>query len=547
MTIFFSVISFILVLVPLVILHEFGHFFSAKFFKIKVLEFGFGFPPKLFSIWSGEKTLNLTDSLQNDITDIDIKKTIFICINSTNITPEVIKISDTRKYLDVSNGEDVIEVKPTELSESSLKYKEMQWSFNLLPLGGFVKPFGEDNSGHPDSFYAKSAFKRFIVLVSGVVINAILPLFLFFFTYLIPGEVPASDLIISGVMPNSPADLAKLEPGDKIRQINKKDILEFGDLQKEITASLGKEIEIKLEKGVPKIFRESWEQNYEYAGEYKTAYLTPRWNPPELIITDEPNGNFEISLPEARIYNPASGIYTKLIINDTQKEFNYEVFSISSRDFNKLSLDFSLESDLVYDVSLSVINPNQISIQDARRINPGMGILNTIQEGSIGVTILAENSRRISQKNGILSSASLSLEKFSQLIKLSFNSIKSLMFGSTNPQFSGPAAVGPIGISQITGAVAQADIGLRDKMMIYVELISILSLSLAVINLLPIPALDGGRILFVLIEIIRKGKKVSPQKENFVHALGFMFMIFLLVLISAQDIIRIYQGTGVSG
>ena len=79
------------------------------------------------------------------------------------------------------------------------------------------------------------------------------------------------------------------------------------------------------------------------------------------------------------------------------------------------------------------------------------------------------------------------------------------------------------------------------------ELISILSLSLAVINLLPIPALDGGRILFVLIEIIRKGKKVSPQKENFVHALGFVFMIFLLVLISAQDIIRIYQGTGVSG
>jgi RIP metalloprotease RseP len=528
-------------------LHELGHFFSARFFKIKVLEFGFGFPPKLFSIWSEERTLNLTDSLQNDISDIDIKKTIFVCINSSKISPEIIKISDTRKNLDVSNGEDVIEVKPTELSGSSLKYKEMQWSFNLLPLGGFVKPFGEDNSDHPDSFYAKSSFKRFIVLVSGVVINAILPLFLFFFTYLIPGEVPTSDLIISGVMPNSPADLAKLETGDKIIQINKKDILEFGDLQKEITASLGKEIEIKLEKGVPKIFRESWEQNYEYAGEYKTAYLTPRWNPPELIIVEDPKSNFEISLSKARIYNPAFGIFTKLIINDTQEDFSNEVFSISSSDFNKLSLDFSLESDIVYDVSLSAVNANQISIQDARRIDSKMGIFNTIQEGSIGVTILAENSTRVSQKNGILSSASLSIEKFSQLIKLSFNSIKSLMFGSTNPQFSGPAAVGPIGISQITGAVAQADIGLRDKMMIYVELISILSISLAVINLLPIPALDGGRILFVLIEIIRKGKKVSPQKENFVHALGFMFMISLLVLISAQDIIRIYQGTGVSG
>ena len=92
MTVFFSVISFILVLVPLVILHEFGHFFSARFFKIKVLEFGFGFPPKLFSIWSEERTLNLTDSLQNDISDIDIKKTIFVCINSSKKKIKQLKV-----------------------------------------------------------------------------------------------------------------------------------------------------------------------------------------------------------------------------------------------------------------------------------------------------------------------------------------------------------------------------------------------------------------------------------------------------------------------
>ena len=49
MTAIYSILSFILILLPLVILHEFGHYFSAKFFKIKVLEFGFGFPPKLFS------------------------------------------------------------------------------------------------------------------------------------------------------------------------------------------------------------------------------------------------------------------------------------------------------------------------------------------------------------------------------------------------------------------------------------------------------------------------------------------------------------------
>ena len=83
--------------------------------------------------------------------------------------------------------------------------------------------------------------------------------------------------------------------------------------------------------------------------------------------------------------------------------------------------------------------------------------------------------------------------------------------------------------------------------MIFVELTTILSLSLAVINLLPIPALDGGRILFVLIEIMRNGKRVSPDKERIVHGLGFIFMLTLLFIITAQDIIRIYQGRELGG
>jgi regulator of sigma E protease len=122
-----------------------------------------------------------------------------------------------------------------------------------------------------------------------------------------------------------------------------------------------------------------------------------------------------------------------------------------------------------------------------------------------------------------------------------------MIIGSSNPQFSGPAAVGPIGIGQITGSVATAEINVRDKFMIYIELISILSLSLAFINLLPIPALDGGRILFVLIEIFRGGKKIPPDRERLVNALGFLFMISLLLLISVQDVIRIYQSTAVVG
>ena len=118
---------------------------------------------------------------------------------------------------------------------------------------------------------------------------------------------------------------------------------------------------------------------------------------------------------------------------------------------------------------------------------------------------------------------------------------------SSNPQFSGPVAVGPVGISQITGSVASSELTISGKIKVYIELISILSLSLGVINLLPIPALDGGRILFVFIEILRKGKRVSPDKERIVHSLGFALMISLLVLVTCQDISRIFDSANIVG
>ena len=134
-----------------------------------------------------------------------------------------------------------------------------------------------------------------------------------------------------------------------------------------------------------------------------------------------------------------------------------------------------------------------------------------------------------------------------ELVSLSVNSIKAIFNKSTNPQFSGPVAVGPVGISQITGSVASSELSLKSKIKVYAELISILSLSLGIINLLPIPALDGGRILFVLIEILRGGRKVPPDKERIVHSLGFMVMIFLLILVTFQDISRIFNSPNIVG
>ena len=73
-------------------------------------------------------------------------------------------------------------------------------------------------------------------------------------------------------------------------------------------------------------------------------------------------------------------------------------------------------------------------------------------------------------------------------------------------------------------------------------LISTISLSLAIINILPLPGLDGGRLLFVAIEAVRRGKRISPEREAIVHLAGILVLLGLMALISVQDVMRIFRG-----
>jgi len=99
-----------------------------------------------------------------------------------------------------------------------------------------------------------------------------------------------------------------------------------------------------------------------------------------------------------------------------------------------------------------------------------------------------------------------------------------------------PAVTGLVGIAQITGEVARA--GLSPLL----EFAGFLSINLAIINMFPLPALDGGRIVFVLLEWVRRGKRVSPKTEGKIHLIGFALLIVCALLIAYQDIIRIISG-----
>ena len=104
----------------------------------------------------------------------------------------------------------------------------------------------------------------------------------------------------------------------------------------------------------------------------------------------------------------------------------------------------------------------------------------------------------------------------------------------------GPQIAGPVGIAQTTGEVAR-----RGGAPPLFELAALLSINLGVINLLPLPMLDGGRIFFLLLEVVRRGRRIAPEKEALVHLVGLALFLALAVVITFADVSRIVSGESV--
>src|SRR3990170_1665439 len=102
---------------------------------------------------------------------------------------------------------------------------------------------------------------------------------------------------------------------------------------------------------------------------------------------------------------------------------------------------------------------------------------------------------------------------------------------------SGPEVTGPVGIAQATGEVVE-----QSGWETLLEFAALLSINLAIINALPLPMLDGGRIAFVLLEVARRGKRIPPEKEAIVHLVGLALIITSAVVITYFDVIRLIRG-----
>ncbi len=542
-TVFFGVVTFLLVLGPLIILHELGHLWTARRFGVKTLEFGFGYPPRAGGIWSGRTPVTF-DS--DTIFEIDKNSLIGKTASIRTIIDEegrsiAVSVRPRSKGDDAeaSEGGQIVTGKIKAIEGDQIVVADMLWSFNWLPLGGFVRMVGEEGGSAKDSLGSKPRWQRVVVLGSGAFVNAVIPFILLPLVLMIPAEKPVGDVTIVTVFPGSPADMAGIRSGDRILKVDGRRIENISELQQAVTVKLGAESTWEIESGVPNIFVRPAEPQYQYSGAVEKVVLIPRWKPPsKQIVPVVSDPETQMALAQARVFDVSLGLNSLITVVDEPTDTLYE---ISDEDAALLDPPAAL-GDILRVVPVAEEAGKQISLADARLHDNGLGIKTTVQEGATGVQISTENSQIVSKGLNPLEAFPLGWRHALDTMVLTRNALTTTIIGSSNPQFEGPSTVGPIGIGQLTGEIAVADAGIGAKIITFATLAATLSLSLAILNILPIPALDGGRIFFVFVEIVRRGKRISPEREGLVHLVGFALLIGLIAVISVQDVTRIIRG-----
>ncbi len=191
--------------------------------------------------------------------------------------------------------------------------------------------------------------------------------------------------------------------------------------------------------------------------------------------------------------------------------------------------------DIVYDTHLSLGEDTTLELRDPAGGTRAVTLLPRWDppegEGAMGVSLVVENAETVSESYPFWEAIPKSVSTLGETFELLRNEVRSWFAKGTVPQVGGPVA-----IFQLTGVASEAGPSYL------LQFAAFLSLNLAIINLLPLPALDGGRIVFVLLEVARRGRRVSARTEGLVHLVGFVMLISLMVVIAYVDILRVIRG-----
>jgi len=194
---------------------------------------------------------------------------------------------------------------------------------------------------------------------------------------------------------------------------------------------------------------------------------------------------------------------------------------------NNIELQQQIMVNLGKDISLLIQHPDstQESVHLVPRWEPPEG------EGAIGVSIKTINATTIIQRYPLWQVVPLGAARLVKTVGLWVDGLVSMFSGKVST-----SVIGPVGLVQLSGEAAQFGI------IPLLEIAALISLILGIMNLLPLPAIDGGRITFLFLEWVRRGKRISPKREGIIHAIGFALLLVASIAFAYQDIIRIING-----
>lgn len=427
-----TVLAFVVVLGPLILFHEFGHFIGAKLTGVRVEEFGLGWPPRLFRYWQSPSRLRVSGRSVVTPRNFNLPSKLQIAhyvdvvatrnADGENIVQQLRVLdpkSDDITPMYEELGEDV-HIRG-ELSDVDLG---TAYTVNWIPLGGFCRMTGEEDPSDPHSLAAQPKRERMLVLMAGPVTNLIIAVLLFTLAFLsgIP-EPTVTQVTISAVSPDTPAAEAGLLPGDVVLEADAIPIENTGELVDYINDHAGQTIVLSLERD-------------------GTVLEQPVW------------------------------------VRETRKP-----------------------------------------------------------EGRVGISIINRGYEYVTRRSSVLEAAGQGVDQFwfsfQQIVQLP----ALLIQGQVSPEEVKP--LGPVGISQLAGDAMEAS---REQESWFTVLFfaGAISMALGLTNLLPLPALDGGRITFVLIEAVR-GRRVDPAKEGIVHLIGMALLLGLMLLMTIQELMNPVQ------
>jgi len=194
---------------------------------------------------------------------------------------------------------------------------------------------------------------------------------------------------------------------------------------------------------------------------------------------------------------------------------------------NTRDLSYNIQLNLGSEITMQLKRDRftQETIKVIPRWNPPQG------QGPTGIEVSMTSMYRTTQAYPAWEAVPLGLRSTFDTLTLTKNEIIGWFVRGITPQVAGP-----IGIAQMTGEVAKVGVGSL------LEFAGLLSINLAILNILPFPMLDGGRLAFVVLEGLRGGKRISPEREGLVHLIGFALILTLVVVVSYYDILRIVRG-----